>query len=54
MLGLLIACILILFHLKQSKHPKQLGGQPVLCDEEEKVLAENIATFADWGISLGY
>ena len=38
--------------MRKCKHPKKLGGQPVLSDEDEKVLAENIATFADWGYHL--
>ena len=33
-------------------HPRSLGGQTVLTVDEERVIAENVATLADWAFPL--
>ena len=33
----------------KDAHPLHVGGQPVLSEEEEIVVAKNVATLGDWG-----
>jgi hypothetical protein len=39
-------------HKVTKKHTLSMGGQPVLTDNEEKVIAHNVATMGDWGFPV--